>query len=205
MRQKLYGVLEIKLELSPSPFRTPSLKVKNKNMNLQQLIDSLKFNWVNPSIIADNFPPQPIRGTDFKVFKFEEYISSEDAIKRIEAEGYKPANIYELLTWAKDSWTGSDLVVGLGQRSSDGGVACLGDWSDRDFSLGGVDDDWDGDCQFLGVRESKLENSKPQKSSEPLESLVFKTDGQRIAEGIERVASALERLADKFVPKKGKK
>lgn len=128
---------------------------------LKQLIDSLNLKYVNPDITEENFPIQPIRGEDFKIFKFNRYISSENAIKEMDKEGYKAVNVYELLTWAK-AWNGKDWVVALGQKPSDGGVPYLSGWHGRRFYLHRFGRGWHGHYQFLGVRESKLGNSKPQ-------------------------------------------
>lgn len=160
---------------------------------LKQLIQDLKFNYVNSNITKENFPTKPIRGADFKLFNFGKLVSSKEVIEMIEREGYKVANIYELLTWAKE-WNGKDLVVALGQKSRDGDVPYLGHWIDRNFNLNDFDGGWDVNYRFLGVRESKLGVLKPRTSSDSLS-----------LEPLERIALALERLADKFAPKKIKK
>src|SRR3990167_9554705 len=86
--------------------------MKTKTKSLAQLIKDCKFDWVNPNI-ETNFKTEDVRG-EFKVFHFGRYISSKDAVKEIEKEGYLPANLTELLSYAKDGWNDTDWVVALG-------------------------------------------------------------------------------------------
>ena len=156
-------------------------------MKLESLIKKAKFDYVNSNITAANFPAPKTINTDFKLFHFDKYISSEDAIKEMEREGYSPANIYELLSWKE--WNDKDVVVALGSVAGFGGgrcVACLG-WDDSLryldlYNFGGV---WIGGWRFLGVR-----NSSTLKSSSSLSSgtLILKKIGEvkRLVEEIEQ-------------------
>ncbi len=125
---------------------------------LKQLIKSKNFDWVNSNIIEDNFPLQTIRSSDYKLFHFDRYISSDNVIKEMEKEGYTPVNIYELLSW-KD-WNNEYLILSLGSSCEVDGsvrVPCLdGVGSKRRLSLHWRLVDWDALCRFLGVRTLSL-------------------------------------------------
>ena len=152
---------------------------------LQNLIKKHKFDWVNSNITSAHFPDSGERGKDYKLFHFDKQISSEDVIKEIEKENYRPCNLYELLEW-KD-WNGEDTVVALGSVWRDFGgsrrVACLysGD-SERRLSLGVWDGDWDGYYRFLAVRKSGTPTLVP--SDNVLERLadleIFKSKVEKV-------------------------
>lgn len=123
-------------------------------MDLQKLIKEKKFDWVNDNITAEKFPaPKKLR-TDYKLYHFDRYISSESAIKEMEKEGYSPANFYELLSW-KD-WNNADWVVALGSVArvrGDRRVPCLGRiGASRELYLGWFDFVWYANFRFLAVR-----------------------------------------------------
>src|ERR1700744_2019666 len=125
-----------------------------KTITLKSLIKSKKFDWANPNITEDTFPLTPIRSSDYKLYHFDRYISSEDAIKEMEKEGYVPANIHELLLW-KD-WNDKDWVVALGSVGKVDGnrlVPCLdGSGSGRGLYLYRFGDVWSSSYRLLAVR-----------------------------------------------------
>lgn len=120
---------------------------------LNNLIKDRKFDWVSSDIEKAKWNTEEI-GSDYKLFHFDRYISSEDAIKEMEKEGYRAANIHELLLW-KD-WNDKDLVVALGSVARVGGrrrVSCLGgSASGRGLGLGCWDGGWGAFYRFLAVR-----------------------------------------------------
>lgn len=137
--------------------------MKTKEKTLKQSIADCKFDWVN-SEIENNFKAQEIRD-ETKLFHFNEYATSEEAITRMGKEGYSPANISELLAFAQTGWNRTDCVVALGSVAEvrrGRGVPCLGE-SDREryLYLLWFDDDWDGDCRFLAVRNSQTLATQP--------------------------------------------
>lgn len=138
-----------------------------KTKTLESLIKSKKFEYVNPNITTENFPPEPIRSSEYKIFHFNRYISTEDAVKEMKKEDWLPANIYELLRWA--DWNEKDYVVAPGsvcEVSGDRYVAYLDrDGSGRDLRLGWFVDDWRDSCRFLAVRNSALSPSVPESSA----------------------------------------
>lgn len=142
--------------------------------NLKDLIDSHKFDGVNPSITSETFSEEDIRGDDYKLFHFERYLSSEEAIKEMEKEGYSAANLYELLSWKE--WNKKDSVISLGSVVKVLGgrhVPCLGGSdSKRYLNLDWWVSDWYADYRFLGVRNSSLKDSEPKESViEPLDTM----------------------------------
>ena len=143
-------------------------------MTLKNLLKNLKLNYANSDITEVNFPNTKRLLTDAKIFQFNRTISSEDAIKEMEKEGYKPANLRELLSWGAKNWNGQDFVVALGQawRGPLGGryVPCLGAWyGERGLGLGYLGLDWDGCCRFLAFKVDssveKVDNEKNDKQN----------------------------------------
>lgn len=133
---------------------------KTKIPKLSSLIKEKKFDYVNSDITDTLFSVPKEIGTDFKLYHFDRYISSEDAIKEMEKDGYKPANIYELLTWT--GWNDNDWVVALGsvgKVDGDRRVPYLdGSGSRRDLHLRWFGLGWDALCRFLGVRNLSSES-----------------------------------------------
>lgn len=124
---------------------------------LADMIFAGKFDSVNSNITEEHFPSERIRGK-VKIFHFDRFISSENAVKEMEKEGYVPANIYELLQYAEKDWNGKDVVVALGSvwrdRIHDRDVAYLwGDSGGRDLSLYWFGIDWNAHSRFAAVRK----------------------------------------------------
>lgn len=124
---------------------------------LSDLIKARKFDWVNPDITDKQFPTPDRPWNDYKLFPpFEESVSSEEAVKRMQAEGYEPANSHELLLW--DGWNEQDTVVALGSVAEVGGrrgVLYLNrNGSKRDLRLSWWGYDWLARYRFLAVRKS---------------------------------------------------
>lgn len=136
----------------------PSLFSRNQNITmpnktLKQLIKKNKFDWVHPDINEKNFPLEDISSNPTKLFHFNRPITSEEAIKEMAKEGYRPANAYELLAW--DGWNGQDWVVALGSFAKIGGNRYVlylnGDGSERSLGLGWLDGGWDDFYRFLAI------------------------------------------------------
>lgn len=133
---------------------------------IKQLIKSLKLNYVNSDITEENFPDDGQRGK-VEILHFNEYLETDEVLKRMEEKGYRPTTLYEMLEWAKD-WNGQDWIVALGSvwRDPCGGRSCAcldGGGSERGLGLIWVDDGWDGGCRVAAVRKSldtgKLDSS----------------------------------------------
>lgn len=146
--------------------------IKTKTKDLKSLIEAGKFTYVNSNITLENFPAEEIRSSDYKVFHFDKSISSEDAVKEIEKEGFVPANIYELLSWP--DWNGKDWVVSLGSSFVLGGrrgVPYLLAWDAyRLLHLAWWRDGWGDSYRFLAVRNSSG-TLGPKNSADPKPSV----------------------------------
>lgn len=132
------------------------------NLSLADRIARGKYDWVNDDITEAHFPTNIPADYDveYKLFHFDRNILSEDAIREMEREGFRPGTLAELLTLGE---TQPELqkqfpVIALGSvwRGSDGyrNVPAL-DWDDDGRGLGLVwfEDDWDADFRFLAVRK----------------------------------------------------
>lgn len=143
---------------------------------LQQLLEQNKFDYVNPDITDENFPPVPFAKDGFKLFYFDEPVSSEEAIKRMGDE-YRPANIFELLSFAAKNPDEQCkfLIVGLGsvmERDGDRRVPCLlQDGGERDLRLRWWGFEWLGYYRFLAVKKSSPVSLEPSELEQPLDTL----------------------------------
>jgi hypothetical protein len=124
--------------------------------SLAKTIKDLEFDWVD-SDIEKNFTAEDIRG-EIKVYHFDRTVTSEDVVKEMAKDGYLPANLSELLAYAKDDWNGKDWIVSLGSEALVRGyrrVPCLDrGGAGRDLDLSWWDDGWHGLSLFLAVRNS---------------------------------------------------
>lgn len=139
---------------------------------LNKLIEDSKFDYVNSNIKDGFFSTPDDIWDDYKLYHFDRYISSENAIKEMNKDGYIPANAWELLLW-KD-WNEKDWVVALGSVGKVGGgrgVPCLGEGGSlRGLDLGWWDLGWDPGYRFLAVRNL---SSDTQTSEKPLDTLTL--------------------------------
>ena len=130
-------------------------------VSLKDMIAAGHYDWVNDDITEKRFPmPKDfVLGTEPKVFHFNRDISSEKAIALMDADGYRPATIFDLLDYgAKNPEEQRKFpIVALGSVAEirgDHRVACLGrDGSERNLSLQWFDGGWGAHCRFLAVRK----------------------------------------------------
>jgi hypothetical protein len=128
---------------------------------LQRLIAAGKYDYVNPNINDSNFPvPENFAlGSDPKIHHFNRGISSEDVIRQINKDGYRPAMIWDLLDYgAKNPDEQRKYpIVALGSVGRVDGrrvVPCLGgDDSERGLCLGYWVGGWVAGYSFLAVRK----------------------------------------------------
>lgn len=140
----------------------------DRNRTLVEMISDCGFDWVNSDITEKNFPIR-IKGSiqygrqevEMKLFHFNRNISSDNAIQEMDKEGYRPAELPELLAYAK---VNPDVqrkypIVGLGSVwqawDGDRDVPCL--WFDgieRCLGLYWFEYGWYENDRFLAVRES---------------------------------------------------
>lgn len=123
-------------------------------LNFSQL--TKQFDYVNSDIEA-NFPLTEPRSSEYRLFHFDRYVTSEKAIEEIEKEGYSVATLSELLLWKE--WNGKDWVMALGSVAEVSGsrrVAGLGRrGSRRGLYLFWFGRRWYVHCRFLAVRVSE--------------------------------------------------
>jgi len=123
--------------------------------SLEQMIDAGHYDWVNSDITAKRFPIEGKGVVEFegRYFHFNRGISSENAIKEIEAASWKPAKIEHVLSHGKTSPEEQHKfpIIGL---DGDRRVPVLGrGGSGRDLNLGWFGRGWDPFARFLAVRE----------------------------------------------------
>lgn len=146
-------------------FSGKAVAVEKSELELAALIKQGNFSYIDSDITAENFPDppggeaSPIAGErSFKVYHFNRSISSEDAIKEMEKDGYRPANLRELIAYSQNKWNGEDWVVALGQTWRDAlrlrCVPYLYFRGKRELRLCWCGCGWGSGCRFLAVRNS---------------------------------------------------
>lgn len=125
--------------------------------NLKKIIKEMNFDYVNNNITEDNFPAEKVRGK-VEIVDIEESKTSEEVIKIMEEKGLIPANLYELLEYAKEGWNNKDYIVAFGSSwvLSDGhrDVPYLDYWiAKRRLHLAWFGNEWDGNCRFAAVKK----------------------------------------------------
>lgn len=127
---------------------------------LTELIKEIKFDYINSEISDDLFEIPKEIGTEFELVHFDKNISSEDAVKELSKDDWRPATAYELLIWAKENWNGIDWVVALGSvagvRFGRGVLDLRRDGSERSLRLDRWGVGWFAGYRFLRVRNSVL-------------------------------------------------
>ena len=135
---------------------------EKETITIQDLITQLKFGFVN-SNIPEKFSVETIRG-EVVIKHFNKYITSENVISELKKEGLEPANLTELLMYARNDWNKKDLVVALGSSCVLVGsryVPCLrGGSGGRRLRLHYFDFEWRGGYRFAAVRTSPLDAGK---------------------------------------------
>ncbi len=127
---------------------------------LKQMIADGDYNWENKNITERNFPvPAKMKGkkveVSTKLFHFNRNISSEDAKKEMDKDGFRPATVFELLVLGA---THPELQKQFSVIALDSGggrrvpyLVVDGDW--RGLGLDWLDYDWNASCRFLAVRK----------------------------------------------------
>lgn len=165
---------------------------------LQQLIDQLRLDYVNSNITEANFPLQEVSKSEHKLFNFDKCMTSEEVKEAMEKDGFRPGNIYELLTWGKDNWDGKKWVVALDSFWVDPnghrGVSCLhGGPGSRYLRLVYADSQWFGSAWFFGLRLSKC--SSESGSLGTLDTGRLDTLEQRV-ERLEKIVAGFKQTLD---------
>ena len=126
------------------------------------MISDGRFDWTNSDITAKNFSitNRPNGEVEMKLFHFNRIITPDQAIQEMDKEGYRPAELPELLAYAKANPDEQRKypIVGLGSVwrnfSGDRYVPCLyGVGDGRGLGLGWYCGVWHSGCRFLAVRK----------------------------------------------------
>ncbi len=76
-----------------------------QNVNLQEMIGAGNYGHVSSLIQERDLAGSQGRGagSGYKVFEFPEWYTMEEAARAMEAEGYRPANVWDLLSYGTSS------------------------------------------------------------------------------------------------------
>lgn len=127
---------------------------------LAQMIAAGRYDWVNPDITEEHFPVKGEGRKTVKVvlFHFNKVMTSDQVIIELDAQGYLPARIEELLGLGegKPKLQNEFPIIGLGSSwlhpVSDRRVPCLGRYGvGRDLHLRYFGISWCGYCRFAAV------------------------------------------------------
>ena len=133
--------------------------------SLAEMVMAGKYDWVNPNIIADNFPVQGKGRQDKEcvLFPFGHGISSDEAIRLMAEEGCDPCMIEDLVKFGEEepSLQREFPIVGLGSSWRDEfghrRVPMLHrEEARRSLNLRWFEGDWLARHRFLGVRKKRL-------------------------------------------------
>ncbi len=124
-------------------------------LDLKKLIENEKFHYVNSDITTANFPlPKAVEiptKDNCKLIYLSKTTTSEETLEMIKKEGYRPANIYELMLWFsknKSSIKPYQWIVAFGQtwKDADGHhrvpYVLAHTHGDFEFSLGYFESVW---------------------------------------------------------------
>lgn len=116
-------------------------------MNLEQKIAQYKTYYVDKNLTEANFPaPKVIETENPQLIYLDENTSSEECLKMIKEKGLRPANVHELVEYAKHAPKGKHYVA-FGSEITLGGfhrVPHVYAYTDGDFefSLGYFGGGW---------------------------------------------------------------
>lgn len=132
----------------------------NPDLGFEERIKCGNYGWHNSDLTEKEFPvtEDQLGDWEWKIFHFDHDISSEDAIRLIQEDGFEPAQIGHILSFGETNpeEQRKHPIIGLGSVAKVGlhrFVPVL--WLDvgqRGLSLDWFDDDWYRRCRFLGVR-----------------------------------------------------
>lgn len=128
--------------------------------SLEQMIDAGRYDYANNDITTKRFPIKGEGKVEFegRYFHFNRTTSSKNAIAAMKEAGWEPANIEHLLVLGEKypDEQRKFPIIGLGSVAEVRGNRSVPylyrDGSGRGLNLYWFDDDWDGYCRFLAVR-----------------------------------------------------
>lgn len=132
----------------------------NYDLKVETMVKEGRYDWKNDDINDKNFPSKRTgqKEIELKLFHFNKAMASEDVIKEMDKQGYRPAELPELLALgAKHPDEQKKYpIIALGSvwQDWDGGryVAYLRlGGSERKLGLGCYGIDWGEGCRFAAV------------------------------------------------------
>ena len=79
--------------------------VVNYTRSLRDSVVAGRYEWVNDKVVEDQFPPskgeQGRKKQCFKLFHFKKEIESQEVIREMTMNGYRPATLRELLAFGE--------------------------------------------------------------------------------------------------------
>jgi hypothetical protein len=134
----------------------------NYGLTTEDAIEAGNYDWKNNNITSKNFPSKRKGTVDIEIIlvHFNHPIYSDEAIKKLDEQGLRSAELPELLAFgAKYPDIQRDFpVIALGSvwQGPGGDRDCTslyGRGSGRGLSLSWLDDGWDDYCRFAAVRK----------------------------------------------------
>ena len=159
--EELKGVLK-KAFLEGKPFDNRYSITVDYQMEVEEAIKRGNYDWINPYINSENFPPKG-KGTvevEVELVHFDRYITTNVAVNNLRKMGYRPAGLRELLALGEQS---PDIhkefpVVALGSiwqdANGDPNIPCIyRSGKARNLRLVGYGGGWYARWRFAAVRK----------------------------------------------------
>ena len=133
----------------------------DETKTVEELVVEGNYDWSDSNVTSKNFPRSEEGTKDKKevaLFHFNKTMTSEDVIAEMKKDGYRPATIFELLALGV---TQPELqrgfpIIALGSDCTFDGsrhVAYLYESAGgRNLHLLWLDNDWNDNCRFVGLR-----------------------------------------------------
>lgn len=147
--------------------------VVDYNKGFQEAVSAGRYDQIDELVKEDIFPffdqEQGKKEVKFRLFHFGRFIGSDEAIYRMENDGFRPATLRELLALGEvnPKLQRRFLIVALGTSFSDlNGEFVYGEIvpilakinNRRMLGVGWKEVGWDGSCRFLGVWCPEIRN-----------------------------------------------
>ena len=169
VRKILAGELKIQL-LSTSaeavvvPTDVDQVMTVSPDLAFEDRIKRGNYGWRNSDLTEKKFPvtADQVGEWEWKLFHFNRSISSEDAIRLIQEDGFEPAQTGHILTFGETfpKEQRKYPIIGLGSVAEVSLGRCVPELWDgrgrRKLGLYWFDRDWSGYYRFLGVRRRSV-------------------------------------------------
>lgn len=130
--------------------------------SVEEMVGLGRYDWSNSDIASKNFPTKCTgkTGITVELIHFNQVISSDEAIKKLDKMGFRPAELHELLAFGEKypEIQREFSIIALGSvwqdPYGDRGVPYLDrGGSGRHLNLRWIVRDWHGLCRFAAVRK----------------------------------------------------